>query len=284
MGAQIGCEYALGGHRVTLVARDTAAARRRAETTFAMLVSSEVIAGVAADEAAERLSVGSEVESAARGCQIVVESLPEDLDLKVALLRRATASAPNALLASNTSSFRITDLGRAIEAGERIVGTHYWNPPVLMPLVEVVAGADSEPARVQTAIELLRALGKAPVPVRRDVPGFVWNRLQFALVREAAELVRTDVIGAEDLDQIVREGLARRWRHVGPLGAIGMGGIDTWNAAGHQIFPSLSASAEVADLSDVAIVSADPERDRRARDRGLAGELARREAGSAAGP
>jgi 3-hydroxybutyryl-CoA dehydrogenase len=276
MGAQIGCEYALGGHEVTLVARDAAAARARAEAALAMLVELDVIARAAGEDARARIQVAGDVSDAARGCGVVVESLPEDFALKVELLGHAAAAAPAALLASNTSSFRISDIGKAINAPQRTVGTHYWNPPALMPLVEVVAGDGTDPERAREAVELLRMLGKTPIAVRRDVPGFVWNRLQFALVREAAELVRSEVIAPEDLDEIVRDGLARRWRHVGPLRAIGLGGVGTWNAAGRQIFASLSNAPEVADLTDVAIDSADSRAVIRKRDRGLAAELVRR--------
>ena len=120
------------------------------------------------------------------------------------------------ILASNTSSLPITDIGAAIGAAERTVGTHYLNPPLLMPTVEVIAGEHTSEETLAFARDTVTALGKLPVIVRRDVPGFVWNRLQFALVRELTWLVENDVASAEDLDTVVREGLARRWRRVGP--------------------------------------------------------------------
>jgi 3-hydroxybutyryl-CoA dehydrogenase len=121
--------------------------------------------------------------------------------------------------------------------------------------------------------ETLVALGKLPVVVRRDVPGFVWNRLQFALVRECAWLVEQGVASAEDVDTVMREGLARRWRRVGPLRAVALGGIDTWNRAGRGIVPDLSNVRELPDLATVAITDGNLSDDAAARDAALAREL-----------
>ena len=135
-------------------------------------------------QAAERVSTGADLADAADAADVLVESLPEDLELKVAVLREALAAAPNAIVATNTSSIPITVVGGAIGAPERTVGTHYLNPPLLMPTVEVIAGERTTPETLAFAYDTVAALGKMPVLVRRDVPGFVWNRLQFALVRE----------------------------------------------------------------------------------------------------
>ena len=266
MGAQIGCEYALGGHDVVLCARDPDAARARADAGFRLLEShglrsaDEVAAGVAG------LSASADPQAAAEGTDLVVESLPEDIELKSRVLRAALGAAPDATVATNTSSLAIAVLGEAIGRPERTVGTHYLNPPLLMPTVEVIAGERTSPDTVMLACQTLVALGKLPVVVRRDVPGFVWNRLQFALVRECTWLVENDVVSAEELDTVVRDGLARRWRRVGPLRSIGLGGIDTWNRSGRNIVPQLSTAAELPDLAGVAITGG-----------GLAGDAARRD-------
>ncbi len=167
------------------------------------------------------------------------------------------AAAPAAVVATNTSSLSITAIGDAIGAPERTVGTHYLNPPLLMPPVEIVAGERTSAETVAFARDTVAALGKLPVLVRRDVPGFVWNRLQFALVRECAWLVESGVASAEDVDTVVREGLARRWRHVGPLRSIALGGVDTWNRSGANIVPELSDAAALPDLAELAIADGD---------------------------
>ncbi len=235
MGAQIGCEYALGGHDVTLIARDAAAAEQRVEASL---------------------------------------QLVEEHALKARLLREVADGSPEAVLASNTSSIPITELGAAVGAPERVVGTHYLNPPLLMPPVEVVAGERTDPTVVATVTATLRALGKQPVLVRRDVPGFVWNRLQFALLRECVWLVDQGVASMEDVDRVVRDGLARRWRRVGPFASIGLGGVDTWNRAGSNLVPEISTADELGDLSRFVAADADElKRLGEARDSALADEL-----------
>ena len=269
MGAQIGCEYALGGHDVTLVARDTAAAERRVESAL------QLVEGHALGETAPargRLRVTTELASAA--CELAVESVPEELELKARLLRDVAAGSPGAILASNTSSIPISALGAAVGAPERVVGTHYLNPPLLMPPVEVVAGERTDAHVIATVAQTLEALGKQPVLVRRDVPGFVWNRLQFALLRECVWLVDQGVASQEDVDRVVRDGLARRWRRIGPFASIGLGGVETWNRAGANLLPEISTASTLGDLARFVAADADEqERLRAARDSALAEEL-----------
>lgn len=275
MGAQIGVEYALGGHEVVLVARDTDAALGRAEAALALLLEHGLRTHEDVAAARSRLAVGSEPRAAA-GVDLVVESLPEDLALKTGVLRDALVAAPTAIVATNTSSFSITTLGEAIGVPEQTVGTHYLNPPLLMPPVEVIAGAATSDETVAFARDTISSLGKLPVLVRRDVPGFVWNRLQFALVRECAWLVEHGVVAAEDVDTVMREGLARRWRRVGPLRSIALGGIETWARSGRNIVPELSTATELPDLARLAIVDGDLDAIVAERDAALAKELAPR--------
>ena len=273
MGSQIGCEYALGGHDVTLHARDLETARQRVDAALA-LVRAHGLRG--ADEVAQaerRISTAADPGAAASGAELVVESLPEDMELKVSVLGVALAAAPDAVVATNTSSLSITEIGEAVGVPERTVGTHYLNPPLLMPPVEVVAGERTTAETLAFACATVASLGKLPVVVQRDVPGFVWNRLQFALVRECAWLVENGVASAEDVDTVMREGLARRWRHVGPMRAIALGGIDTWNRSGRNIVPELSTLPELPDLGGIAITGGDLPGDAAVRDRALAREL-----------
>jgi 3-hydroxyacyl-CoA dehydrogenase len=274
MGAQIGCEYALGGHDVALHARDVDAARERAEAGLALVMRAGLGQPAAVESARERIEVSAELSAAVTGADLLVESLPEEFALKASLLRQALVAAPEAIVATNTSSLSITALGDAIAAPGRTVGTHYMNPPLLMPTVEVIAGVATSDETLTFVRDVLSALGKLPIVVRRDVPGFVWNRLQFALVRELAWLVENDVAAPEDLDVVVREGLARRWRRVGPLRAIALGGIDTWNRSGENIVPRLSTASTLPDLATIAITDGDPVADAAARDRALAADLA----------
>ena len=275
MGAQIGVEYALGGHDVALYSRDASAVAERVKRAEAAASDFELAGPDEIEAAAARLRITTAPEEIEHA-DLVVESLPEDLDLKRDVLGPLAARFANATLASNTSSLRIRDLGSAISAAERTLGTHYWNPPLLMPLVELVPGADTAPDRVDRIEALLRALGKRPVRVL-DVPGFAWNRLQFALLREALWLVRNEVATAEDVEEIVRSGLARRWRLTGPFASVALGGPSTFERVADNLFPLLSTAGHAGDLTRFAVAAEEAERIRALRDRGLAAELRRDE-------
>jgi 3-hydroxybutyryl-CoA dehydrogenase len=261
MGAQIGCEYIAGGHDVTFVARDGEAAAAR-------VAKASALAGQLGLELKGSYEISAVSDEAA---ELVIESLPEDLELKARLL---TPLADTPVIATNTSSLSITELGERIGAPERTVGTHYLNPPLLMPPVEVVAGSGTDPAVVERMASTLSALGKLPVLVERDVPGFVWNRLQLALVREALWLVEQGVASPGTVDTVVREGLARRWRHVGPFAIAGLGGVETWLKIGENLLPELSTSGDLAGL-DRHVTLDDPQAALAARDEALAEELYR---------
>lgn len=273
MGAQIGCEYALGGHDVVLHARDAGAARARADAGFDLVLGARLAEAEEVEAASGRVAVASEPGAAAEGADLLVESLPEDLELKASVLADARTAAPDAIVATNTSSLSITAIGEAVGVPELVVGTHYLNPPLLMPTVEIVAGERTSETTLAFVRDTVASLGKLPVQVQRDVPGFIWNRLQFALVRECAWLVENGIATAQDVDTVVREGLARRWRRVGPLRAIMLGGIDTWNRAGANIVPELSNASRLGDLREIAIDGGDLAGDAAARDDALAGEL-----------
>ena len=266
MGAQIGVEYALGGHDVVLYARDTS--RRERVEPARLPLRAPRVADARRGRAQARIADLHGRDG--RGGQ------PRDADLARRVASRgpraqdARSSAtcpgrrsPDAVVATNTSSLSITALGEAIGAPERTVGTHYLNPPLLMPPVEIVAGEQpSSATRSRSRETPSPRSASCPLWSSRDVPGFVWNRLQFALVRECAWLVEHGVATPEDVDTVVREGLARRWRHVGPLRAIALGGIETWNRSGANIVPELSTALELPDLGQVAIDGRRPRRRR----------------------
>ena len=193
-------------------------------------------------------------------------------------MREVAERWPEATIASNTSSLSISLLGRLAGAEERMLGTHYWNPPLLMPLVEVIAGDRTDLHRVDATIATLRSFGKRPVLVARDVPGFVWNRLQLALVREAAWIVENGVATPEVVDEIVRDGLARRWRYTGPFETMALGGVDSFKRIAENLFPVLSQAQTLAGVeAHVAFDPAELAAIRAWRDDGLRHELSRPE-------
>jgi 3-hydroxybutyryl-CoA dehydrogenase len=273
MGSHIACEYALGGHEVVVVARRPDVARERIERGFSTasehgLATPELVA-----EASQGMTIATDIDIAV-GAQIIVESVVEDLVEKKEALLPVVARNPDAIVASNTSSIPITAIGAAIGAGERTVGAHYWNPPLLMPMVEVIRGDETAEHVVTEMTATLRALGKRPVLVDRDVQGFAWNRLQLALLREAVWLVENGVASPATVDEIVRDGLARRWRYTGPFQTAALGGAATFERVANLLWPALSQATSLQDLRqwlDESPETTGPLRERR--DRGLAADM-----------
>jgi 3-hydroxybutyryl-CoA dehydrogenase len=246
MGAQIGCEYALGGHDVVLVARDAERAAERRDATLRLVGELGLAEAAAVDAARARLTVAAGIADAGH-VDLAVESVPEDLELKARLLTEVVATSPDAIVASNTSSLSITELGERIGAPARTIGTHYWNPPLLMSPVEAVPGGRTAPEVIEQVCALLRALGKRPVVVA-DVPGFVWNRIQMAVLREASWIVENSVASPDAVDQILTYGLGRRWSNIGFFEAIALGGVETWQRTAANLLPELSTAPRLGDL------------------------------------
>jgi 3-hydroxybutyryl-CoA dehydrogenase len=269
MGSQIGCEYALAGCEVVWIVRDRAAAQARIDSALALAVHHGLADADAVELARGRMRFGGEAPF-----DVIVESLPEALELKAAVLAPLVAAHPDATLATNTSSISISALGEAAGAPERIVGTHYWNPPLLMPLVEVVAGERTPAALRDRLVELLRAIGKRPVLLEREVPGLLWNRLQLAVLRECLWLVEHGIASPATIDEVMRDGLARRWRLTGPFETVGLGGAQTFDAIAANLFPVLSDAKATSGFaphvpSDPQVLAALRTR----RDEALAAEL-----------
>ncbi len=273
MGSQIACEYALGGHEVVVLARRPDVAGERIERGFVTAREHGLATPEEVEAARERMTIAEEI-AGADGARIIVESVVEDLVEKKEALLPIVARNPEAIVASNTSSIPITAIGAAIGAGERTVGAHYWNPPLLMPMVEVIRGDETAEAVVTEMTATLRALGKRPVLVDRDVQGFAWNRLQLALLREAVWLVENGIASPATVDEIVRDGLARRWRYTGPFQTAALGGAATFERVANLLWPALSRATSLEDLRrwlDESPEATAPLRERR--DRGLAADM-----------
>jgi 3-hydroxybutyryl-CoA dehydrogenase len=181
---------------------------------------------------------------------LVLECVAEDLDQKAALFGRlAPAAGRGAILATCTSGLSVTEMGRRSGTGRRLVGAHFWNPPHLMPVVEVVRGAETEDGLVERAAEILGRAGKLPV-ICRDVPGFIGNRLQHALWREAIHLVQSGVCSAEDVDLVARLTFALRLPAVGPFENMDLVGLDLLASIQGYLLADLSDGKGVMPLVD----------------------------------
>ena len=192
-----------------------------------------------------RISVHDQLAPAVKDATFVFEAAPEKLPLKQKLFAQLESlAAPNTILASNSSAIPTTDIGRNLKHRNRVVGTHFWNPPHLVPLVEVIQNEMTSDAVVARTIELLAAAGKTPVHVRRDIPGFVGNRLQHALKREAIALIAAGVCDAETLDTVVKAGFGARMAVLGPMEQSDLVGLDLSLDISEVLVAHLDRSAE----------------------------------------
>jgi 3-hydroxyacyl-CoA dehydrogenase len=196
-------------------------------------------------EAAERVRLTTSVDDALDGAELVVETIVEAAEPKRAILAQAEERAsPEAILTTNTSSLPLAALTGALRRPERFAGLHWFNPPELVELVEVVGGEHTAPGTLDVLVDWAGQLGKAPVVVRRDVPGFVANRLQYALLREAYALVDSGVCSFADVDRAVTHGLGPRWAAIGPFETTDLAGLDVHAAVAANLWPELSRGIE----------------------------------------
>jgi 3-hydroxybutyryl-CoA dehydrogenase len=230
MGAGIALVFARAGSNVALHARRRSTLER---------------ARARIREAASHVVLTRSLQRAVRDAELVVESVTEDSDVKQRLLAHAEQHVPRgALLATNTSSLPIGELASALERPAALAGMHWFNPPELVDLVEIVAGPATAPEVTETLADWAVALGKTPVVVRREMPGFVANRLQYALIREAYALVQSGVASYADVDAAVRLGLGPRWAAVGPFESMDLAGLDVHHEVARRLFPTLANSSK----------------------------------------
>jgi 3-hydroxybutyryl-CoA dehydrogenase len=222
MGHGIAYLFAAAGHDVAVfepVAEIRASLPRRLHSIVELLGDEPALLG--------RIETHDTLPPAMQGTAFVFEAVPEKLPLKQQIFAELESIvAPEAILASNSSAIPSTEIGRHLKHRQRVIGTHFWNPPHLVPLVEVVQNENTGESVVAATMELLRDAGKVPVHVRRDVLGFVGNRLQHAMKREAFALVAAGVCDAETIDTVVREGFGARTAVLGPMEQSDLVGLD----------------------------------------------------------
>lgn len=230
MGPGIGLVLAIGGVHTTIVSRTAegaalgmASARRNAE----ILRENGLLSDTSASEAVALLACSENVDETVKDADLVIESAPENLGFKQQLFAHLDRiSKREAILASNTSGLSITSVAAKCLRPERVLTTHFWNPPHLVPLVEVVKGERTSEAAIQVIRALLVSCGKRPVIVHKDRPGQLGNRLQMALVREAAHIIAEGIASAEDIDIAIRNGLGLRYPAYGLLEHQDLVGLD----------------------------------------------------------
>jgi len=238
MGAGIAQVFLAAGHEVTVyepspVVRGTVRAR----------VASDLRLFDRDPALADTVRLADDLGAAVANAFYVTEAAPEKLELKQSLFAQLVGHAPvDAILASNTSVIPIHRIAAGLATAERIVGTHWWNPAALIPLVEVVQSELTSIATVETTMQLLRSIGKSPAHVIKDTPGFVANRLQHALWREAIAMVAEGVCDAATLDACVKNSFGLRLAVLGPLENADLVGLDLTLDIHRIMMPELDRS------------------------------------------
>jgi 3-hydroxybutyryl-CoA dehydrogenase len=195
------------------------------------------------DDSVGFVTLAGEIGRAGADVGIVIEAGPEKLDVKRDIFRRLEASCPpDAILATNTSVIPVTQIVADLAGRARAVGTHFWNPPYAVRLVEVVQAAETSDATIDRTIALMTAIGQLPVHVRKDIPGFIGNRLQHALKREAIALVQAGVCDAATVDLVVKHSFGARLGIMGPLEQSDLVGLELTLAIHEVILADLDVS------------------------------------------
>ena len=239
MGAGIAQVFASAGHSVTVF-------EPNADVRGSIIArTAENLAMVGRDGSAVQLiSVTGSMTEAVASARYVTEAVPEKLELKRAIFADLVRLSPrDCILASNTSVIPITRIAEGLNTADRIVGTHWWNPAPLIPLVEVVQAAHTSDATIATTMKLLQSIGKSPAHVKKDTPGFVANRLQHALWREAIAMVADGVCDAATLDACVKNSFGLRLAVLGPLENADMVGLDLTLDIHKTMMPELDCHA-----------------------------------------
>lgn len=238
MGADVALVLARAGCHVTVL--ESASARREKLPAY----FTRGMGDLGYPQHIDKLSTCASLDDLAwKEIDLVIECIPERLDIKQALFMELVRRArPDALLTSNSSSFPITAIAGDLPTASRMLGLHFFMPAHLVPLVEVILGAKSDASHAETLSNFMRACGMVPVLVKKDLPGFLANRLQHALAREAFAMIDEGVATAEDVDKAVRFGFGFRFLAAGPVLQRDHAGVEIHTAAAATMYPSLSAA------------------------------------------
>ena len=246
MGYGIAMIFAAQGHVVKLVDNDESklsSAKTRVLENLKTMLEHGIKFTDAPEIILERIEISTDLEAACQNSDFVIEAVFEDMALKQQVFadldRYCTETT---ILCSNTSVMSITEIASKSIHRHRIVGTHFWNPPHLIPLVEVVKAQDSSDEAVNATYALLERVGKRPIKVLKDVPGFVANRLQHALWREAFHMIDEGICDAHTVDQAIKNGPGLRWSVLGPVENADLVGLDLSKAIHDYLLPHLNAS------------------------------------------
>ncbi|MCL2489633.1 MAG: 3-hydroxyacyl-CoA dehydrogenase NAD-binding domain-containing protein [Propionibacteriaceae bacterium] len=252
MGSSIGCCAAVAGNRVLFYDSDDQARQTVLDRSAQMVADLQrygLCSPSASSAAVDNLAVASSLPDAAADAFVVIEAIYENLEAKQAVFASLDSLVPTDVpILSNTSGLRISDIAASTAHPERTLTAHFWLPAHLVPLVEIVIGDQSSPALAEQVKELLTGWGKAPVIVKRDLPGQLANRVLQAIIREAVNIVEIGLASPEDVDTAIKMGMALRFPVWGPLEHVDAVGLDLCAAVQDTVLPEISSRQQASPL------------------------------------
>jgi len=253
MGHGIAQEFALAGYDVALhdISEDLLIqAQANMRHNLDTMVEAGMVSRQTADLVPDAVQFSVNLAEVVRDADYVVEAITEDLSLKQRVFAEMDKLCPgHTIMASNSSTFMPSSVASATRRPDKVLVTHYFNPPHFVPLVEVVRHANTSDSTFETVMGLLERIGKRPVGVRKEVPGFIGNRLQFALLRECLSLVEQGVATPQDIDAVVKNSFGRRLAVAGPFEVFDAAGWDTIFAILTELAPDLDASDTASEVA-----------------------------------
>ena len=252
MGPGIAAVVALAGYDVTLIGRQadrTEDGVKKAHALMDQLLKNDLTTANAVARAKHAVSGTIALDSAVQGVQLIIETISENLELKQQMFQRLDRlTPPEVILTTNTSGLSVTAISALATRRERIATTHFWMPPHLIPLVEVVMSPHTSEQTAQTLLEFLRRCGKKPALVRKDLPGQLGNRILQGMIREATNLVQAGVATPEDVDSAIKNGLGIRLPVWGIIEHIDAVGLDLCLNVQNSVLPALNNEPHAVQL------------------------------------
>lgn len=248
MGHGIAQVFAMHGYKVSIFdaqAKVLQSVPDRIHKNLKVFLELEKVKESQLHECIANIDLCDEIGSLCKGADYIIEAIEEKLASKLKVFEELEQHIDsNAIISSNTSAISITKLSEGLRHKQRFLGTHFWNPPHIIPCVEVIRGVHTTDAVFETVFNLMKAVGKEPVKVLKDIPGFLGNRLQHAMWREAMSLAERDIASPEDIDKVVKYGFGLRLPFIGPLETADLAGLDLSHDIHKYLFPFLENSSE----------------------------------------
>jgi len=252
MGHGIAQVFARAGFNVSIFDADAAALAKvkdRVAANFDVFIRLNLADAQDRENCLANITVAQDMQNFCNGPQLIIEAISENISVKKTVYAEIEKhTTPDTILTSNTSALSITEISEALKLKTRFLGTHFWNPPHIIPCVEIIKGASTADEIFETVYALMEKAGKVPVRVLKDIPGFLGNRLQHAMMREAISLRENNIASAEDIDKVVKYSFGIRLPFIGPLETADLAGLDLLQNIQQYLFPYLESSAEPSPL------------------------------------